>query len=200
MSFHSDKCKVLSIVWSQLNHCCVAWRPTSDTTIRNFESIQIRAVKWMLNEEYHHYSDLEYMSRLKDLNLLPIKYFFVLNDLIKFHKIYNNNYCLKLPPYYRPYDDNDRSRLRSTIAPTDFYNSQRQTLDLNSMRAVSHDYKSLKCILTPICPVLKKSFFLEPIYFGIIFPWIWGKRFHLTSFRICLFHTYGILQWGQINK
>ena len=43
----------LSIVRSQLNHCCVVWRPTSDTKIEKFESIQKRAVKWMLNEEYH---------------------------------------------------------------------------------------------------------------------------------------------------
>ena len=65
----------LAIVRVLLNHCCIIWRPTSDTKIARFESIQKRAVNWILNEEYHHYSDFEYISRLNDLELLPIKYF-----------------------------------------------------------------------------------------------------------------------------
>ena len=32
----------------------------------------VRADKWILNEQYHHYNDWEYICRLGDLNLLPI--------------------------------------------------------------------------------------------------------------------------------
>ena len=151
----------IAIVRIQLNHCCIVWRPSDDTKLARFESIQKRAVKWILNEEYQHYSDLEYITRLKDLQLLPIKYFFVLNDLVRFQKVYNNNYCIKLPSYYRPYDDNDRAQLRCTIVAPDFYNSQKEKIDLNLMRAVSHDSKSLKCTLSHISPILKKSFFFR---------------------------------------
>ena len=149
----------LAIVRSQLNHCCVVWRPTTQSKIDRLESIQKRAVKWILNEQYHHYNDWEYTCRLRDLNLLPIEYFFVLNDLIIFQKIYNDNYCIKLPLYFRPYNDNDRGRLRSTVSAPEYYNSQRATLDLASMRAMSHDDKSLKCTLSSVSPSLKRSFF-----------------------------------------
>ena len=118
-----------------------------------------KAVKWILNEQYHHYNDWEYTCRLRDLDLLPIKYFFILNDLIIFHKFFYDCYFIKLPVYFRPYNDDDRGRLRSLVAPPDYYNSQRTTLDLGSMRAVSYDAKSLKCTLSTVSPSFKRSFF-----------------------------------------
>ena len=152
----------LAIVRSQLNHCCVVWRPTSEPKINKLESVQRRAVKWILNEQYHHYSDLEYTCRLRDLKLLPIKYFFILNDLIIFHKIYSvDSYCVSLPSYFRPFNDNDRGRLRSNVNPPDFFNSQRSTLDLSSMRAMSHDDKSLKCTLSSVSVTFRNSFFFR---------------------------------------
>ena len=63
----------LAVVRSQLEHCCVVWRPTSEVMINKLESIQKRAVKWILNEEDHHYNDIEYICRLRDLNILPFK-------------------------------------------------------------------------------------------------------------------------------
>ena len=150
----------LAIVRSQLNHCCVVWRPTSESKINKLESIQRRAVKWILDEQYHHYSDWEYICRLRDLKLLPIKYLFILNDLIIFHKIYSvESYFVKIPPYFRPFNDNDRGRLRSSVNPPDFYNSQISTLDLSSMRAMSHDDKSLKCTLSSVSAKFRNSFF-----------------------------------------
>ena len=117
-----------------------------------------KGVKWILNEQYHHYNDWEYTCRLRDLDLLPIKYFFILNDLIIFH----NCYFIKLPVYFRPYNDDVRGRLRSLVAPPDYYNSQRTTLDLGSMRAVSYDAKSLKCTLSTLNTLsqLQTKFFL----------------------------------------
>ena len=149
----------LAIVRSQLNHCCVVWRPANDSKIDRLECVQKKAVKWILNEQYHHYNDWEYTCRLRDLDLLPIKYFFILNDLIIFHKIFYDCYFIKLPVYFRPYNDDDRGRLRSLVAPPDYYNSQRTTLDLGSMRAVSYDAKSLKCTLSTVSPSFKRSFF-----------------------------------------
>ena len=44
----------LAIVRSQLNHCCVVWGPANDSKIDRLECVQKKAVKWILNEQYHH--------------------------------------------------------------------------------------------------------------------------------------------------
>ena len=119
----------LAIVQSQLNHCCVVWRPANDSKIDRLECVKKKAVKWILNDQYHHYNDWEYTCRLRDLDLLPIKYILIINDLIIFHDCY----FIKLPLYFRPYNDDGRGRLRSLVAPPDYYNSQRTTLNLGSM-------------------------------------------------------------------
>ena len=165
----------LAIVRSQLNHCCVVWRPANDSQIDRLECVQKKTVKWILNEQYHHYNDWEYPCRLRDLDLLPIKYFFILNDLIIFHKFFHDCYFIKLPFYFRPYNDDDRGRLRSLVAPPDYYNSQRTTLDLGSMRAVSYDAKSLKSTLSTVSPSFKRSFFL-PCPFIMDSPSYMDKR------------------------
>ena len=75
--------------------------------------------------------------------------------------MFNNNYCIKLPPYFRPYNANDRGRLRSIVNPPEYYNTQRSTLDLSSMRAMSYDDKSLKCTLSSVSVSLRNSFFFR---------------------------------------
>ena len=118
-------------------------------------------MKWILDEEGHHYNDVEYLSRLRDLDLLHLKSFFMLNDLIIFHKIYYkvNDYCVELPSYLQPYVDEDRRRLRSNINPPSYLNGQVSTTDLSNMRAVSQDGKSLKCTIVPKCSQFRCSFF-----------------------------------------
>ena len=81
--------------------------------------------------------------------------------MILVYNLSHTNYCIKLPSYYRPYNDIDRAQLRCTIVAPDFYNSQKEKIDLNLMRAVSHDSKSLKCTISHISPILKKSFFFR---------------------------------------
>ena len=153
----------LAMVRSQLNHCCVVWRPTCDTLINKLESVQKRAVKWILGEEGHHYNDVEYLARLRDLDLLNLKSFFVLNDLVIFHKIFYkyNDYCIELPSYLRPYEAEERRRLRSNINPPDYLNGQVSTTNLSNMRSVSKDEKSLKCTVEPKCAQFKNSFFFR---------------------------------------
>ena len=151
----------LAIVRSNFEHCSIIWRPTSVVMINKLESIQKRAVKWILNEDYHHYNDWEYTCRLRDLNLLPIKYYLAFNDLIIFHKIYNDIYCIKFPSYFRSCENEDRIRLRSNMNPPIYYNIERETLGLSEMRAASLDNKSLKCLITSPSAVFKKSFFFR---------------------------------------
>ena len=151
----------LAVVCSQYEHCSIVWRPTSDDMLHKLESVQKRAVKWILNECNFHYSDVEYICRLKELNLLPIKYHFILSDLVIFQKVFYDNYIVKLPTYLRQVVDDDRGRLRSNIAPPDYYNSQPSTIDLSNMRSLSLDSNSLKCTVEPRAPAFKNSFFFR---------------------------------------
>ena len=50
----------LAIVHSQLNHCCVFWIAANDSKIDSLECVKKKAVKLILNEQYHHYNDWKY--------------------------------------------------------------------------------------------------------------------------------------------
>ena len=67
----------LAMIRSLFEHCSVVWRPYNKTTINKLESIQIKSVKWILNEEYHSYTTTDYLLRCKKLNFLPLSYKFL---------------------------------------------------------------------------------------------------------------------------
>ena len=73
----------LSIVRSIFEHCSIIWRRKSTNQIASFDEIQKKANKWINGRRFDHYSDLEYFNKLKELNILPMKFKFVLNDLMK---------------------------------------------------------------------------------------------------------------------
>ena len=103
-----------------------------------------RAVKWINNETYCRYSVKEYFSKLKALNILPIDYKFLLNDLIMFHKIFYNMSVVQLPGYLVTQDRTN----------TDVTYFQRQTRTFNNS-----DRLKLKCTITPRVNAFKNSFF-----------------------------------------
>ena len=102
----------LALVRSQFAHCSIVWRPYNESTKLKLESIQKRAIKWILNEMYASYSKYMYILKCKHLNILPINSHFLLIDLITFHQIFYNTSPIKLPHYLHHYDGN--SRLRKT--------------------------------------------------------------------------------------
>ena len=105
----------LTMVRSLFEHCSVVWRPHNQTSKDKLESIQKRAVKWILNEEYHSYSNIEYLLRCKQLNFLPLDFKLLFNDILLFHKIVNNLIPIKLPSYLHFFTGHDRERrLRSS--------------------------------------------------------------------------------------
>ena len=101
----------ITMVRSLFEHCSVVWRPHNQTTKDKMESIQKRAVKWILDEEFHSYTNLDYLLKCKQLNFLPLYYKFTFNDLLLFHKIIYNLSPVKLPNYLYFYES--RRRLRS---------------------------------------------------------------------------------------
>ena len=94
-TIHFIKCQkqrrafYLAIVRSQFEHCVQIWRPSSETQINKLERIQRRAVKWILSEEDHSYNDVEYLMRLRDLDLFPLRERFIISDLILFFDIFH---------------------------------------------------------------------------------------------------------------
>ena len=103
----------LTLVRSQFEHCSVIWHPTGKTLLQKLETIQKRAIKWILSEEYSSYSSHStYIHKCRQTNLLPISEKFVLNDLILFHKAVYNYISLELPYYLNFF--NGSTRLRSS--------------------------------------------------------------------------------------
>ena len=150
-----------AVVRSLFEHCVQVWRPSSDTEIYKLERIQKRAVKWILSEQNFSYNDVEYHSRLRDLNLLPIKYRFILSDLLLFHSIFYNESNIKLPDYYVKYSDEEKGRLRKCIKPPDYFGGSVKTIDLQKPRESNYSDLSLKCTIAETKLKYKSSFFFR---------------------------------------
>ena len=103
----------LALVRSQFEHCSVVWGPSSNTIFARLESIQRRAVRWILSEPYRNYDELSYLTKLRTLDLLPIEFKFVHTDLSLFHKIIHRFVNIQLPYYLRQITPDDLTRLRS---------------------------------------------------------------------------------------
>ena len=105
----------IAVTRSLFEHCVQVWRPTSDSGILK------RAVKWILSEQQFSYSDDEYLARLQKLNIIPMKYRFILSDLLLFHQIFYKISNIDLPEYYTKYSGEDRKRVRCFIKPPDYF-------------------------------------------------------------------------------
>ena len=140
----SRKVLYLSLVRSLYEHCSPVWRPMNGTQVDKFEKIQKRAIKWINNECYARYSAHEYFNKLKLLNILPIDYKFLLNDLVMFHRIFYSLSVGRLPDFLVTYD-------RTNSDETYF---QRQTRNFND-----GDRLKIKCTIQPRVNAFKNSFF-----------------------------------------
>ena len=87
----------ISLVRSNFEHGSIIWRPITETEISDFEKLEKKALKWILNEENMHYDDETYITKCCQANLTPMEIFFDINDLTFFHKI-----DMKMFQYYYP--------------------------------------------------------------------------------------------------
>ena len=152
----------LAIVRSQFEHCVQVWRPSSDSVNQKIERIQRRAVKWILSEQDHSYNDLEYLMRLRDLDLLPLKERFITSDLLLFYDIYHNCSCVKLPPYIKPLTADERRRLRPKINRNKNI-PDNECLSFHKLRESRNDPMSLKCEIEPKSKAFKSNFFFRTV-------------------------------------
>jgi len=114
----------LSLVRSIFEHGAVIWHPGL-AQVDRLEKIQRKGVKWILDEEYHHYNSSEYRVKLRKLDILPISSRLVLTDLLMFFDIVRGFSCVSLPDYVEKItpDDNTLGKLRSSHLDTDCYKS-----------------------------------------------------------------------------
>ena len=98
---NSDQKKLLctSLVLSQFNHFSQVWRPNSIALFNKIERVQIRAIKWILSEQYVTYSKSQYLQKCKLLDLLPLMAKLDFFSILLFHRIINNTVYIKLPNY-----------------------------------------------------------------------------------------------------
>ena len=116
----------LTLVRSQFEHCSPIWRPYYETMLEKFESFQKKCIKWILSEQKLSYSqDDVYIRKCRQVNILPLRQRFILNDLLLFHKIINGLVPINLPEYLEWFNGSTRLRnshldhlsLVSTILP-----------------------------------------------------------------------------------
>ena len=122
-----------------------------------------RAVKWILEEQDHHYNDFEYLKRLKDLDLMPMNFKFIFTDLVLFHNIFHGHSIIKFPQYLTPITNDDRSRLRSNTMPPERLNQPilSDIPDLSSVRSRQLDNTSFKCVIEGKASSFKNGFFFR---------------------------------------
>ena len=186
----------LVMVRSMFEHCSVVFRPHNQTTINKLENIQKRAIKWILNEQYNSYTDIEYFLRCKQLNFLPLDVKFKYNDLLLFHKIAYDLSPAKLPHYIHFFDGIHRLRsshldnhsLVSDVKPTVSAKYSKKSTDgvenkifENTFFYRAHlSWNSLPCEIRQIC---------DPITFKIALRNnLWNEALHKVLNEYKLLH------------
>ena len=141
----------LTLVRSLFEHASIVWRPVTLNRILLFERLQKNSIKWILNEQFLSYADNEtYISKCKQLNILPIYKRFELNDLVFFHKIVHEHLPLKMPHYIIRYNGTSRLRINrldplSYIFDTAYVNTNsRSTLYKSFLYRVSYLWNKLR--------------------------------------------------------
>ena len=105
----------LALVRSQFEHCSTVWWPGNKTSRAKLESIQRKAVRWILNMPIYNnsLSSADYFKLCKQLDLLSLELRAELKDLKMLYDIINNISPIELPSYISWFRGASRT-LRST--------------------------------------------------------------------------------------
>ena len=161
----------LTLIRSLFEHGSNVWSPQNYTSINKFEIFQKRCIKWILNEQFISYSEELYFSKLKELDIFPLKEKFIYNDLVTFHKIVHHLIPLSLPSTIII----GHSRTRSGTSNMDHLT---YTIDENTSinkQVLSHDF-FIRCLSkwNPLPLSVRKT--SAVITFGsLLKTWLWSK-------------------------
>ena len=89
----------IALVRSLFEHCGEIWGPNAVVAYKKFEPIQKRAVKWIVCETNNNYNEYDYVTRLKQLDLLPMQHFYQFKKLKLFHKVLAGSLTISKPEY-----------------------------------------------------------------------------------------------------
>ena len=169
----------LTMVRSIFEHCPVIWRPSSNTTINRFESLQKRAIKWINQDINNSYSSNEmlYHIHCKQLNILPIQFRFVYHDLKLFHLIIHNFSCIKLPAYMHFFQGG--SRLRFThldhLSIVSDIVTRGQRVDATSKRGFNNSYFYRTHLMWNRLPLSLREIIRPSIFKAKLIEYIWNE-------------------------
>ena len=157
----------LTVVRSIFEHCSIIWHPLSSNQLSKFDAIQKKAVKWIYGQQFGHYSVTEYMSKQKMLNILPIKFKFILNDLVLLYKIVNGFINIQLPEHFTFTKPNEVRYTRNTS----------EIINENDMTHV-------KCSIKPSCDNFKNNFFFRTMVIWNRLPYNIRQVPSISSFKV----------------
>ena len=159
----------LTVVRSIFEHCSYIWHPQSENLISKFDAIQKRAIKWINGRRFDHYSNAEYLEKQKELNILPIKYKFYLNDLILFYKIFNSLISIRLPKHF-------------TIVQ-----AEQTRLTRNTSEIIEHKDKTfIKGSIKPTCDGFRNSYFYRTMNLWNSVPYNIRQETRISTFKSAL--------------
>ena len=156
----------LAVIRSIFEHCSVIWHPISPNQIVKFDSIQKKAVKWIFGQQFEHYNDQEYLAKLNELNILPIKLKFALNDLVLYYKIINFLVPINLPEHF------------TFIKPGDV-RCTRNTSDIIEKKDVTR----IKCCIKPTCESFRTCFLYRTMGLWNSIPYSIRQQSAITKFK-----------------
>ena len=107
----------LTLVRSIFEHCCQIWSPQNPTSLDLFDKLQKRAIKWIVNEQQESYSDIVFLNKQKELDVLPMKHKFLFSDLVLFYKILKDEVKIKLPFYISRIESQDVKSVTRSSKP-----------------------------------------------------------------------------------
>ena len=123
----------ISLVRSLFSHCSQIWSPVGPA-VEPFEAFQKRCVKWIHKESFTHYNEREYIDKLKSIEILPMKYYFLRNDLLLFFKIIHEIVPIAMPPEITKFN------LRTRSNSNNLYKYQLHENVMNTKRFISNSF------------------------------------------------------------
>ena len=174
---HKKRTLYLTLVRSLFEHGSNVWNPHNSTSINKFESFQKRCIKWILNEQFISYSEEDYLFKLRELDILPLKEKFTYTDLVTFHKIVHNCIPISLPSTIvvghsrTRYATSNSDHLTYTLGENTLIN--KHVLGHDFFIRCLHDWNSLPLTLRESSSV--NNFGLE------LKKWLWNRLTQLSG-------------------
>ena len=157
----------LTIVRSVFEHCSIIWYPQRSTQLRKLEAIQKRAIKWINGEPFISYSDICFLEKQKELEILPIRLKFVHNTLTLFYKIVNSLVSIVLPDYI------------TVVRPEHTRYTRNTALVIDEL-----DNYTYSCSITPSIDNFKHNFFYRSMMLWNKLPLIIRKTNTISAFKL----------------